>query len=101
MDSRAAIVSSCWIAVAVISAMYVYVGGVTLETDIIVGILVFIAFIITFAVGFGFEAFRAELREKSPPSKTQMQISSELAEIKTTITELSSKVDSIQKELQE
>ncbi len=101
MDSRAAIISSCWFAIAIISAMYLYAGGVNLATEIIVGLLVLVAFIITFAVGFGIEAFRAEMREKSPSSKTQVQISAELTEIKTTIGELAKKVDAIQKELEE
>ncbi len=61
------------------------------------GLLVLVAFIITFAVGFGIE----EMREKRPLSKTQIQISSELADIKTTIAMLAKKVDEIQKELQE
>lgn len=101
MDSRAAIIASCWFAIAIISAMFLYVGGVNLATEIIVGLLVLVAFIITFAVGFGIEAMRVEMREKRPPSKAQEQISAELTEIKRTITELAKKVDEIQRELQE
>lgn len=101
MDSRAVIIASCWFAIAIISAMYLYIGGVNLATEIIVGILVLVAFIITFAVGFGIEAMREEMRGKRPPSPTQVQISSELTDIKNTITELAKKVDSIQKELEE
>ncbi len=57
MDTRA-IIASCWFAVAIISAMYVYVGGVNLETDIIVALLVGVAFVVTFGVGFGMEYMR-------------------------------------------
>lgn len=81
--------------------MYLYVGGVNLTTEIIVGILVLVAFIITFAVGFGIEAMRVEMREKRPPSKAQEQISAELMDIKNTISELAKKVDAIQRELEE
>lgn len=101
MDSRAAIVGSCWFAVAIISAMFLYVGGVNLGTEIIVGLLVLVAFIITFAVGFGMEAMREEMRAKRPPSPTQTQISSEVTDIKNTINELAKKIDAIQKELEE
>jgi len=97
VDSRAAIVASCWFAVAVISAMYLYVGGITLTTNILVGLLVFVAFMITFAVTFGLEG----MRQESPMVKAKVQISTELTEIKTTVSELAKKVDAIQKELEE
>ena len=97
MDSRAAIVASCWIAVAIISAMYIYVGGVTLETDIIVVLLVGVAFIVSFGLTFGLEG----MRQESPLTKAKIQTSAELSEIKTTVNELAKKVDAIQRELQE
>lgn len=97
MDSRAAVVASTWFAVAIISAMYLNVGGITLTTNIVVGLLVFVAFIITFAVTFGLEG----MRQESPQTKAKLQMNSELAEIKTALNNLTKKVDAIQKELQE
>ena len=97
MDSRAAVVASAWFAVAIISAMYLYVGGITLTTNIVVGLLVIVAFMITFAVTFGIEG----MRQESPQTKAKLQTAVELTEIKTTVNDLAKKVDAIQKELQE
>ena len=97
MDSRAAIVASTWVAVAIISAMYLYIGGITLTTNIVAGLLVFMAFIITFAVTLGLEG----MRQESPQAKAKLQMNTELAEIKTAVNELAKKVDNIQKELEE
>ena len=97
MDSRAAVVASTWFAVAIISAMYLYVGGITLTTNIVVGLLVVVAFMITFAVTFGIEG----MRQESPVSKAKLQTATELSEIKATVNELTKKIDAIQKELQE
>ncbi len=97
MDSRAAIIASCWFAIAIISAMYIFVGGVNLWTNIIVGLLVFVAFILTFAVAFGLEG----MRQESPVTKAKIQMSTELTEIKSSVSELAKKVDAIQKELNE
>ncbi len=97
MDSRAAIASSCWIAIAIISAMYLYVAGATLWTTIFVVILVGVGFIVSFGITFGLE----ELRQKSPLANAKVQMSAEISEIKTTVSELAKKVDAIQKELEE
>ncbi len=97
MDSRAAIVASCWFAVAIIFATYILVGGVNLTTNIIVGLLVFVGFIVTFGLTFGLEG----MRQESPLAKAKMQMSTELTEIKSTVNELAKKVDANQKELQE
>lgn len=55
MDYRAAIVSSCWLAVAVISAIYMWlfadkVGDVLFGVFLPIGLLVFVAFIVTVIV---------------------------------------------------
>jgi hypothetical protein len=97
MDSRAAVVASTWFAVAIISAMYIFVGGVNLTTNIIVGLLVVLAFIVTFAITFGLEG----MRQESPAAKAKIQMSTELTEIKATVSDLAKKVDAIQKELSE
>lgn len=97
VDSRAAIVASCWIAIAIISAMYLYIGGATLWTNIIILILVGIAFVVSFGLTFGLEG----MRQESPQAKAKLQMSTELTEIKATVSDLVKKVDAIQKELTE
>jgi hypothetical protein len=97
VDSRAAIIASCWFAVAIISAMYLYVGGVTLTTNIVVGLLVVTAFIVTFGLTLGLEG----MRQESPLTKAKVQMSTELSEMKATINDLAKKVEAIQKELEE
>jgi hypothetical protein len=97
LDSRAAVVASTWFAVAIIIAMYLYVGGITLTSNIVAGLLVFMAFIITFAVTFGLEG----MRQESPRAKAKLQMNNELAEIKAAVNDLTKKVDVIQKELDE
>ena len=55
MDYRAAIVSSCWLAVAVISAFYMWlfadkIGDILFGVFLPIGLLVFVAFIVTVIV---------------------------------------------------
>jgi len=55
MDYRAAIVLSCWLAVAVISSVYMWlfadkIGDVLFGVFLPVGLLVFVAFIVTVIV---------------------------------------------------
>jgi len=55
MDYRATIVSSCWLAVAVISAVYLWlfadkVGDILFGVFLPIGLLVFVAFIVTVIV---------------------------------------------------
>lgn len=66
VDSRAAIVASCWIAIAIISAMYLYIGGATLWTNIIILILVGIAFVVSFGLTFGLVGHAT----RKPPSQS-------------------------------
>jgi hypothetical protein len=96
MDSRAAMIASAWFAIAIISAMFIYVGKVNLGTDIAVALLVLVAFVITFGVSFGLEG----MRRYGPPSRSQVEMSNELTEMKTAISELMKKVEAIQKELE-
>ena len=58
MDSRAAIVASCWFSVAIIAAVYMWVfadkvGDVLFGVFLPVGALILVAFIVTFAIAFG------------------------------------------------
>ena len=52
MNSRAAIVSSCWLAIAIISSVYMYVFGPDIDimfgVFLPIGFLVLIAFVVTF-----------------------------------------------------
>jgi hypothetical protein len=55
MDSRAAIAASCWLAVAVISSVYMWLfadklGDILFGVFLPVGLLVFVAFIVTVIV---------------------------------------------------
>jgi hypothetical protein len=55
MDYKASIVASCWLAVAVISSVYMWlfadkVGDVLFGVFLPVGLLVFVALIVTFVV---------------------------------------------------
>jgi hypothetical protein len=97
MDSRGIIVASVWFAVAIFNAMYLQVGGISLMTSIVAVLLFGMAFIITFAVTFGLEG----MRQESPQAKAKLQMSMELSEIKVAVSDLTKKVDAIQKELNE
>jgi len=55
MDYRAAIISSCWLAVAIISSVYMWIfaekiGDVLFGVFLPVGLLVLVALIVTFVV---------------------------------------------------
>jgi len=90
MESRAAIVATCWIAIAIISAVFIWVGGVNIWNNISVGLLVFTAFIVTFGVGFG-------LKEKKP----EIELLREMSNIKMKLDELTKIVEEIKKAIEE
>jgi hypothetical protein len=55
MDYRAAIISSCWLTVAIISSVYMWlfaekIGDILFGVFLPVGLLVLVAFIVTFVV---------------------------------------------------
>jgi len=101
MDVRGWILGSTWLAIAVIASMYLYVGKISWETDIAVGILVAIGLVLTMIIGFGLEYFQTMMEKESPSTKALAQMSTELTEMKSMVGELAKKVDVIQKELQE
>ena len=101
MDARGIIVAFTWLAVMVIASSYLWMGGVNWGTDIAVALLVSIAFVVTFAVGFGLEYFQTQMDKEKPSTRAMEQMSTELQEIKSAVTDLAKKIDSIQKELQE
>lgn len=97
MDSRGIIVASVWFAVAIFNALFLQADGINLMTSVVAVLLFGMAFVITFAVTFGLEG----MRQESPQTKAKLQMNTELAEIKTAVSDLTKKVDAIQKELQE
>jgi hypothetical protein len=99
MDPRGATVGSAWLAILVISITFLGVGGVTLETSIVVFLLVGVGFVVTFGISFGLANHQAQLDKDSPQNIALAQMSTELKELKTTVTDLTKKVDAIQKEL--
>jgi len=50
MESKVSIIASCWIAIALISVVMIWAGGVNIWTNLAVGGLVLTAFIVTFGV---------------------------------------------------
>ncbi|MGA2523588.1 MAG: hypothetical protein ABSF65_05480 [Candidatus Bathyarchaeia archaeon] len=101
MEVRGWILGSTWLAIAVIASMYLYVGKISWETDIAVGILVAIGLVLTMIIGFGLEYFQTIMEKERPSTKALAQMSTELTEMKSMVSELAKKVDAIQKELQE
>jgi hypothetical protein len=101
VDVRGWILGSTWLAIAAIASMYLYVGKISWETDIAVGILVAIGLVLTLIVGFGLEYFQTMMDKERPSKKALAQMSAELTEMKSMVGELAKKVDAIQKELQE
>ncbi len=99
MESRAFIIGACWIAVALISIAYIWVGGVNTSTDIAVGLLVLLAFMITFGVGFG-ERFGTE-RDRELQAQPVLKVLDEIADMSSRMDEISRKVDEIKKALEE
>jgi hypothetical protein len=66
MDVRAIIIGATWFAIMVIAMMYIGIGGINLGTSIATGLLVTVAFIVTFGVAFGLQAHQAQLDKESP-----------------------------------
>jgi len=91
MDIRAVIIASSWIAVTIISVVYIWIGGVNVWNNLSVGLLVFVAFIITFGVAFGLKVER----------KPEMQLMSELKSIRSKLDELMKEIEEIKKAIEE
>jgi hypothetical protein len=58
MDSKAAVVASCWFSIAIIAVVYIWVfadkiGDVLFGVFLPVGALILVAFIVTFGIIFG------------------------------------------------
>ncbi len=86
MEDRAAIIVSCWFAMAIISVAYMWIFGSKLA-DILVGVLIPVGLLVLVAVlvTFGLYSVSAP-RETKPPSDQQ---------------NLASKLDAITKEIED
>jgi len=98
MSSKATIIASCWLAIAAISSVYIwvalgggYLGDILFGLLFPVGALVLVAFIVTFGVQGGFEQ----------ENKANNTLSSELQEIKSKIDDIAKEVEEIKKAIEE
>jgi len=87
------VVGTCWIAVAIISSVIFWVGGVNIWNNISVGLLVFTAFIVTIVIGTG----HGVVLETKP----EHVLSSELQDIRTKLDTLLKEVEAIKKTIEE
>ena len=101
MDIRAWIIGFMWLAIMVTASSYLWIGKISWETDIAVGILFAVGFIMTMIFAFGLEYFQTQMDKERPSTKASAQMSTDLTEMKSMINELTKKVDAIQKDLQE
>jgi hypothetical protein len=98
MSTKATIITSCWLAVAVISSVYIWValggghlGDILFGLFLPVGALVLVAFVVTFGIQGGFEQ----------ENKSNIKLSSELQEIKSKLDEVAEEVEGIKKAIEE
>ncbi len=89
MEGKAAIVVSCWIAIAIISSVYMWVfasklGDILFGVFLPVGLLVLVAIAVTFGITFGSEPKKKREKETSRDVQT-----------------LSSKLDAISREIEQ
>jgi hypothetical protein len=99
MDPRGITVGFAWLAVAAISVTFLTMGGITWYTTAAAILLVGVGFVVTFGITFGLASHQAQLDKDSPQTIALTQLSAELKDLKTTVTDLTKKVDAIQKEL--
>ena len=98
MSSKSVIIASCWLAVAVIASVYIWV---TLTGDVLgdlmfglyvpVGLLVFVAFVVTFGIQNGSE----------PENQLDKKLSVELQEINQKLDAVTKEVEGIKKAIEE
>ncbi len=92
MESKVSIIASCWIAIAIISVVMVWVGGVNIWTNLAVGGLVLTAFIVTFGV---------MMMEKDEERKRRLAPPSEFVSLEKKVDDLSKMVEEIKKAIEE
>lgn len=98
MSTKATIIASCWLAIAVISSVYIwvalgggYLGDILFGLFLPIGALVLVAFVVTFGIQGGFEQ----------ENKINNALSSELQEIKSKMDEVAKEVEGIKKAIEE
>jgi len=95
MEYRAAIIVSCWFAVAVISSVYMWVFGSKLA-DIMfgvflpIGLLILVAILVTFGVASSFE----------PEKKGEAKSSSDLQDLRSKLDVITEEIEQIKKEIE-
>ncbi len=87
----AAVIVSCWITIAVLSALYLWIGGVNFWTNLMVLLLLGAAFALTFGLTVIW----------TPTSLPERRILKELSDVKKEIQELKNKIDELKKILEE
>jgi len=94
MDYRAVIIASCWLAVAVISSVYMWVfrgfiGDIMFGVFLPIGLLVLVAITVTFGVTSRFE----------PVEKREAESSSDLKDIRSKLDVITKEIEQIRKEI--
>jgi len=95
MDYRAVIIASCWLAVAVISSVYMWVfrgfiGDIMFGVFLPIGLLVLVAITVTFGVTSRFE----------PVEKREAESSSDLKDIRSKLDAITKEIEQIKKEIE-
>jgi len=95
MDYRAVIIASCWLAVAVISSVYMWVfrgfiGDIMFGVFLPIGLLVLVAITVTFGVTSRFE----------PVEKREAESSSDLKDIRSKLDVITKEIEQIKKEIE-
>ena len=98
MNSKAVVIASCWFAVAVISSVYIwvalgggYLGDILFGLFVPVGVLVGVAFVVTFGVQSGID----------PENRHSKMQAIDLQEIKAKLDEVATEVEAIKKAIEE
>ncbi len=95
MDYRAVIIASCWLAVAIISSVYMWIFGgfiadLMFGVFLPIGLLILVAIIVTFGV----------VSSSEPEKKREAKSSSDLQDIKSKLDVITKEIEQIKKEMQ-
>ncbi|WFO74621.1 hypothetical protein J4526_05935 [Desulfurococcaceae archaeon MEX13E-LK6-19] len=89
--TTAIIIVVCWITIAILSSIYLWIGGVNFWTNIMVLLFLGVAFVVTFG-----------LTAMWPPSSLpEKKLEKELSELKKEVHELKKKIDELRKIIEE
>ena len=95
MDHRAVIIASCWLAVAIISSVYMWVfrgfiADIMFGVFLPVGLLILVAIIVTFGIASSFE----------PEKKREAKSSSDLHDMRSKLDVITKEIEQIKKEIE-